>query len=55
MWSYTQSVNFTLGNSLFGTVRLTKNANLDKYSYLGYWTDAGGPSCHLMVLGMVKK
>ena len=28
--------NFTLGNCLFGSVKLTKNADLDKYKYSGY-------------------
>ena len=28
----------TLKNSLFGTVRLTKNADIDKYGYSGYRT-----------------
>ena len=27
---------FTLGNCLFGSVKLTKNADLDKYKYTGY-------------------
>ena len=29
-------INFTLDNSLFGSVKLTKNADLDKYKYNGY-------------------
>ena len=28
--------DFTLGNCLFGSVKLTKNVDLDKYKYLGY-------------------
>ena len=36
MWSYIQSANFTLRNYLFGAVRLTKNADFDKYSHSGY-------------------
>ena len=28
--------DFTLGNCLFGAVKLTKNADLDKYKYTGY-------------------
>ena len=28
--------NFPLGNCLFGSVELTKNADLDKYKYTGY-------------------
>ena len=27
--------DFTLGNCLFGSVKLTKNADLDKYKYSG--------------------
>ena len=30
------STDFTLGNCLFGSVKLTKNAGLDKYYYSGY-------------------
>ena len=36
LWDYTHGVGFTLGNSLFGTVKLTKNADFDKYKYSGY-------------------
>ena len=28
--------DFTLGNCLFGSVKLTKNADLDEYKYSGY-------------------
>ena len=30
------NTDFTLSNCLFGSVELTKNANLDKYKYTGY-------------------
>ena len=30
------NTNFTLGNCLFGSVKLTKNADPDKYKYSGY-------------------
>ena len=33
---YEQGADFTLRNSLFGSVKLTKNANPDKYCYSGY-------------------
>ena len=33
-----QSVDFTLGNSLFGAAQLTKNADFDKYKYSPYGT-----------------
>ena len=32
----TQGANCTLGHSLFGAVKLTKNADFDKYKYSGY-------------------
>ena len=31
----TFNTDFTLGNSLFGFVKLTKNADIDKYKYTG--------------------
>ena len=30
------NTDFTLGNCFFGSVKLTKNADLDKYKYIGY-------------------
>ena len=30
------NTDFALGNCLFGSVKLTKNADLDKYKYTGY-------------------
>ena len=30
------NADFTLGNCLFGSVTLTKNADLDKYQYTGH-------------------
>ena len=36
LWSYIQSADFTLGYSLYGAVKLTKNADFSKYSYYGY-------------------
>ena len=30
------NTDFTLSNCLFGSVKLTKNADLDKYKYSGY-------------------
>ena len=35
-WLRTLNTDFTLNNCLFGSVRLTKNAYLDKYKYSGY-------------------
>ena len=37
------NTNFTLGNCLSGSVKLTKNADLDKYKYTGY--SIGFDSC----------
>ena len=36
LWSSKQIASFTLGNILFGAVKLTKNANFDKFKYLGH-------------------
>ena len=36
LWPFKQSANFTLENSLFGTVKVTKNADFDKYKCSGY-------------------
>ena len=30
------NTDFTLSNCLFGSIKLTKNAGLDKYKYTGY-------------------
>ena len=35
-WSFYTDDGFTLRNSLFGAVKLTKNVDRDKYSYFGY-------------------
>ena len=35
-WSRDLNTDFTLGNCLCGSVKLTKNADLDKYNYTGY-------------------
>ena len=37
------NIGFTLGNCLVGSVKLTKNSDLDKYKYIGY--DVGFNSC----------
>ena len=36
LWNYVDSSDPTLGNSLFGAVKLVKNADIDKYKYSGY-------------------
>ena len=38
MWPFKYSFEFTLKNSLFGAVKLTKNADPEKYKYSGYET-----------------
>ena len=44
LWPFKQSLDFRSGNSLFWTVKLTKNADFDKYNYSGYGNgfDANG-------------
>ena len=37
-WSKDLDTDFTLANWLFGSVKLTKNADPDKYKYSGYNT-----------------
>ena len=36
LWSKIKGDDFACGNSLFGTVKLTKNADSDKYKYSCY-------------------
>ena len=36
LWPFKWSADFTLGNSLLRAVKLTKNADFDKYKYSGY-------------------
>ena len=36
MWPKDLNADFTLKNCLFGAVKLTENADPDKYSYSGY-------------------
>ena len=38
LWDYVDSSDPTLGTSLFGAVKLVKNADTDKYKYFGYDT-----------------
>ena len=38
-WSKDLNTNFTLGNCLLGAIKLTKNADLDKYSGYGIGFD----------------
>ena len=62
MWDYVDSSDPMLGNSLFGAVRLVKNADVDKYMYSGYGIgfdmkgtcsfSAGGFSKHVIIFGV---
>ena len=36
LWSFTVGQDFTLGSSLFGAVKLTKNADPDQFKYSSY-------------------
>ena len=44
LWSYTRDADFTLGNSFFGVIKLTKNPDPNKYKHSSYDTgfDAHG-------------
>ena len=50
LWPFKPSADFTLGNSLFGTAELTKNADVDKYKYSGYGTGFDAHRCFLFVV-----
>lgn len=39
LWTNYVGADFPFGNSLFGAVRLTKNADPNKYYYSGYGID----------------
>ena len=63
-WSDNLSTDFTLGNYLFGPVKLTKNADPDKYKYSGYgirfnsrsqfsWTD-GSVGENIIIFGVAN-
>ena len=44
IWSRDLSTKYTLGNYFYGTVKLTMNADHDKYGYSGYDIGFGGSS-----------
>ena len=44
----------TLENCLFGSVKLTKNPDIDKYKYSGYVTDLIEKDCFHLAMDMVK-
>ena len=43
LWPFKQSTDFTFGNFLFGAIKLTNNADFDKYKYSGYGIDLSTP------------
>ena len=49
------NTDFTLGNCLFGSVKLTKNADLDKHKYIGYGTGFDSPAEFLFTDGSYGK
>ena len=49
------NTEFTLGNCLFGSVKLAKNADLDKYKYTGYGIGFGSHSEFLFTGGSYQK
>ena len=52
-WPFYTDDGFMLRHSLFGAVKLTKNADLDKYSYSGYGIsfDVGGFNKSVVIFG----
>ena len=56
LWKQIHRANFTLINSLFGAVKLTKNDNFDKGKYFRYGIgfDKCGRFRYLMEVGLVK-
>lgn len=53
LWPYNLSVEFTIGNCLFGTVKLAKNADVDKYGYSG--SCIGFDACSSFLLSNKKE
>ena len=49
------STDFTLGYCLFGSLKLTKNADLDKYKYSGYNIGFNSRSEFLFTYGIMEK
>ena len=49
------NTDFTLGSSLFGSVKLTENADLDQYWYTGYGIGFGSRSEFLFTDGSYRK
>ena len=49
------NTDFTLGSFLFGSVKLTKNVDLDKYKYTGYGRGFNSCSEFLFTDGRYEK
>ena len=54
-WLRNLNTNFTLNNCLFGSVKLTKNADPDKYKYSGYNIGFNSRSKFLFVDGSMER
>ena len=54
-WPWDFEIDFTLGRCLFGGVKLTKNADPDKYSYTGYGIGFDARGHHSLPDGSVGK
>ena len=54
-WPSNLRTDFTLGGCIFGCVRLTKNADPDKYSYSGYGIGFDTCGYHSLLDGSVSK
>ena len=54
-WLRNLNIYFTLDNCLFGSVKLTKNADLDKYKYSGYSIEFDYRSEFLLTDGSLGK
>ena len=49
-----KNFHFALENCLFGTVRLTKNADIDKYKYLGYGIEFDARGTYFLMAVLFK-
>ena len=49
------NADFTLGNCLVGSVKLTKNADLDKYKYSGYGVEFNSRSEYFLPMDIDNK
>ena len=50
-----RDLNTDLGGFLFGSVKLTKNADINKYKYIGYGTEFGSRSVFSFANGSMGK